>query len=128
MRVLFLLNFISLAPDNWSKVLFPTEALSPMMGVAIGFYAAFSMLCLLAIRFPLKFTPLLLIQLLYKTSWLLAVYYPAFTNANVDENLSSWFWVMAPGILIDILIIPWGFVYREYLKEFFRIRKEFLPL
>ncbi|MDW3191554.1 MAG: hypothetical protein R8G66_04295 [Cytophagales bacterium] len=120
LRVVFVLNFIGLAFDNWSTVLYPGEQLDPWSGVAISFYAAFSLLCLLGIRFPLKFLPLLMIQLIYKSAWMVSTYLPAYQLNQMDESLSSWFWVMVPGIIIDLLVIPWGFVYREYLKYFFR--------
>ena len=123
MRVLFFLNLISLGPDHWSAVISPEGPFDPMTGVAISFYAALALLCLFAIRFPLKFTPLLLIQLFYKSAWLLGTYLPAKNASPVDENLESWFWIMAIGIIIDLLVIPWGYVYREYLKGFFRLRK-----
>lgn len=120
LRVVFVLNFLGLAFDNWSTVLYPGEQLDPWSGVAISFYAAFSLLCLLGIRYPLKFLPLLMIQLIYKSAWMVSTYLPAYQLNQVDENLSSWFWVMVPGIVINLLVIPWGFVYREYLKYFFR--------
>lgn len=125
MRVLFLLNFISLGPDNWSVVVAPDELLNPMVGVAISFYAAFSLLCILGMRFPLKFTPLLLIQLFYKIAWIIAVYLPANSLDSIDESMESWFWVMAPGIVIDILVIPWRYVLREYLMGFFRFKQSY---
>ena len=122
MRVLFFLNFISLAPDNWSIVFAPEVLLAPREGVAVAFYAAFSLLCVFAIRFPLKFTPLLLIQFFYKLAWLIGVYLPVHQANAVDERMESWFWVMAPGIVIDLLVIPWVYVFREYLSGFFRLR------
>ena len=122
MRVLFLLNLISLGPDNWSVVIFPDSAVDPMTGVVISFYAALAFLCLFAIRFPLQFTPLLLMQLFYKSAWLIGVYRPAYAAGNVDENLESWCWIMAVGVAIDLLVIPWGYVYRAYLKRFFQFR------
>lgn len=120
LRASFFLSFMGLAVDNWSTVLFPGESLDPWTGVAISFYAAFSLLCLLGIRFPLKFLPLLLIQLIYKSAWLVSTYLPAYQANLVNENLTSWFWVMAPGIIIDLLVIPWKYVYREYIKFLFR--------
>lgn len=120
LRASLFLSFIGLAMDNWSMVLFPDESLDPWTGVAISFYAAFSLLCLLGIRFPLKFLPLLLIQLIYKSAWLVSTYLPAYQANLVNENLSSWFWVMAPGIAIDLLVIPWKYVYLEYIKFLFQ--------
>jgi hypothetical protein len=124
MRVLFFLNFISLGPDNWSATLFPTEQSDPMTGVAISFYAAFSLLCLLGIRFPLKFTPLLLMQLFYKAAWLLGTYLPAKNSGLLNDNLESWFWPMALGVIIIMLVIPWGYVYREYLRHFLQLNNK----
>ena len=125
MRVLYLLNLISLGPDNWFAIISPNEQAEPMTGVAISFYAALSLLCVFGMRFPLKFTPILLIQLIYKSTWLIGTYLPAKNLGILDDNLESWFWVMAPGIVIDILVIPWGYVYREYLKDFFQLKKAF---
>lgn len=120
LRIAFFLGFIGLAIDNWSAILFPGEQLDPWTGVAISFYAAFSLLCLMGIRFPLKFLPLLLIQLIYKSCWMLGTYLPAYQNQRIDESLNSWFWVMVPGIVIDLFVIPWGYVYREYLKYYLK--------
>lgn len=120
---LFFLNFISLAFDNWSIIFFPTEQLSPLRGVGVSFYAALSLLSLFGIRFPLKFLPLLLLQLIYKSAWLIGVYLPAKNSGLVDENIESWFWPMAIGIVLDILVIPWKYVYIEYLKSLFKFTK-----
>lgn len=120
---LFFLNFISLAFDNWSTIFYPREQLSPLTGVGVSFYAALSLLCLFGIRFPLRFLPLLLLQLIYKSAWLIGVYLP-FKNAGlVDENIESWFWPMAIGIVLDILVIPWKYVFLEYIKRFFTFTK-----
>lgn len=124
MRVLFLLNFVALAPDNWSMIILPGEQLDTMTGVAVSLYAALSLLCVFGIRFPLKFTPLLLIQLIYKSAWLVGMYLPARSSGVLNDDLDAWFWVMAPGIVIDILVIPWKYVYLEYLKNFFKFKKE----
>ncbi len=120
LRIAFFLGFIGLAIDNWSIILFPGEQMDPWTGVAVSFYAAFSLLCLMGVRFPLKFLPLLLIQLIYKTCWMIGTYLPAYQTQSIDEGLGSWFWVMVPGIVIDLLVIPWYYVYREYFKYFFR--------
>ncbi|WP_420583425.1 hypothetical protein [Reichenbachiella sp.] len=123
MRVLFLLILVGLGPDHWVAVFSPSQVPDPMSGVTISFYAAFAFLCLLGIRFPLKFIPLLLIQLVYKSAWVIGTYLPAKNAGLLDDNYESWFWSMAPGIVIDLLVIPWGYVYQEYLKDFFVWKK-----
>ena len=123
MRGLFFLNFISLAFDNWSMILFPQEQLGVLPGVAISFWAGFSLLNLIGIRFPLKMVPILLLQFLYKLSWTLGVYLPASKAGVLDEGLNEFFYICLAGIALNLLILPWGYVYKEYLQKFFRFRE-----
>ncbi len=121
MRGLFFLNFISLSYDNWSTILFPEEQMDTLTGVTISFWAAFSFLNLFGIRYPLKFIPILLLQLLYKSAWIIGTYLPAKNSGQLDEDLISFFWICVAGIILNLLILPWRFVYHEYLKNFFRL-------
>ncbi|GAA3589241.1 hypothetical protein Q4Q39_14535 [Flavivirga amylovorans] len=122
MRVLFLLNVIGLAFDNWSAILFPKEQMDTLTGVAISFWAAFSLLNILGVRFPLKLIPILLLQLLYKTTWIIGTYLPAKKNELLNDDLEAFLWVCIAGIVLNLLIIPWGYVYRFYLKGFFELK------
>ena len=122
MRGLFFLNFIGLFFDNWSTILFPTEQLDTLTGVTISFWASFSLLNLFGIRFPLQFTPVLLLQLLYKSAWIMGTYMPAKNAGLLNEDLNAFFWICVAGIILNLLIIPWQFVYRCYFKNFFKLK------
>lgn len=122
MRGLFLLNFIGLAFDNWSTIFFPEEQMDALSGVAISFWASFSLLNLLGVRFPLKFIPILLLQMLYKTAWIIGTYLPANRLGIVDDSIQSFFWVCIAGVVLNLLIIPWKYAYESYLKNFFRFK------
>jgi len=122
MRALFFLNFISLAFDNWSAVLFPTEQMDVLSGVAISFWAGFAMLNLIGVRFPIKMLPILLLQLLYKSAWILGTYLPAKASGVIDPSIQEFLWICIGGVVLNLLIIPWGFVYREFGKHFFKFR------
>ncbi|MBX2871586.1 MAG: hypothetical protein KTR30_05785 [Saprospiraceae bacterium] len=120
MRGLFFLNFISLAFDNWSTILFPEEQMGVLSGVAISFWAGFSLLNLIGLRFPLKMLPILMLQLLYKSAWIIGVYWPAKGAGAIDADIQEFFWICVAGIVLNLVIIPWGYVYREFIKDFFR--------
>ena len=122
MRGLYFLNFISLAFANWQIILFPTEQMDTLTGVAISFWASFSLLMLIGIRFPEKMLPALLLQLLYKSAWIIGTYLPARSANLVDDVLQSFFWVCIAGIVLNLFVIPWPHLYRNYLKGFFTFR------
>lgn len=123
MRALFFLNFVSLALDNWPTIFFPTEQLDVLTGVSISFWASFSLLNLIGVRFPLKMVPILLLQLMYKSAWIIGVYRPAYLSGSVDEYIQEFLWICIAGVILNLLIIPWGYVWKEYLKSFLKFKQ-----
>jgi hypothetical protein len=112
MRALYLLIAVALGADVWPRLLGAGESLGTLDGVAYSFWAALSLLAVLGLRYPLKMLPLLLIQLVYKSIWLLAVAWPARWAGTTDEGLGSMTEVFVVGVLLDLLVIPWPYVYR----------------
>jgi len=77
--------------------------------------AAFSLLCALGLRYPLKMLPVLLWEVLWKTLWLLLVPFPQWLAGHVDESLQPDIFACSLVVLV-YLAIPWGYVYRHFVK------------
>jgi len=56
--------------------------------------------------------PLLLLQLLYKSIWLIAVYLPL-RSAGQSTGLTK---AMVIGVVVDLIVIPWPYVVAHYVK------------
>lgn len=57
--------------------------------------------------------PLLFVQLLYKSIWMLAVALPLWsTYRSIDYTQD-----MLIGIVLDVVAIPWPYVWAVYVKE-----------
>src|SRR5271154_1460194 len=84
-RFVFLLNFALLGSDVWPAIFKHQGPWDPLKGVAFAFWAALSALSGLGIRYPLKMTPLLLLQMLYKVVWLLAVGLPMWPTVRSTD-------------------------------------------
>lgn len=91
----------------------PTD--NPMIyGVAGSVFLTFAVLSILGLRSPLKFVPVLVMQLVYKTIWILAVALPAIINGSFP----SWAWVTLALFMVfvvgDIFAIPfWTLLEKE---------------
>jgi hypothetical protein len=85
----------------------------PLQAVAISFWAALSVLMGLGLRYPLKMLPLILLQLFYKSIWLIAVALPL-SSAGASTNLTKPFVI---GVLLDIIVIPWPYVLANYMQK-----------
>src|SRR5262245_40345614 len=112
MRLLYLLNFLFLGSQVWPALFHHEGPWDPVKGVAFSFWAALSTLSLLGVRFPLKMTPVLLMQFLYKVIWLVAVAWPQWSTLQSRELTHT----MVGGVIADVIVIPWVWVWRTYLR------------
>jgi hypothetical protein len=113
MRGMYLLNFLLVGSGVCAAFLHRAEPWGSITGVAFSFWAALSALSLLGIRYPLAMLPLLFIQLLYKTVWLIGVYVPL-RAVGRSSDLTQGF---AMAIMLDIIVIPWSYVLVHYVKK-----------
>ncbi len=117
LRVLYLLNFVGLGSMVWPAVLSPAEPLGLLDGVAFSFWAAFSALMGLGLRYPLQMLPLLLLQLFYKVVWLLAVALPLRSAGQWDPRAAGLTKTFVIPVVLDVLVIPWAYVLANYIKK-----------
>ena len=113
MRFLYLLNFVLLGLDVWPGIINHLGAWDPVKGVAFSFWAALSALSGLGLRYPLKMLPLLLLQLLYKLVWLIAVALPQWAALRSTPIARA----MVIGVVLDLIAIPWPYVLSNYVTK-----------
>jgi hypothetical protein len=113
MRSLYLLNFAGLGLSVWPGLIQHQGAWDPLQAVAVCFWAALSVLMGLGIRYPLKMLPLLLLQLFYKSVWLIAVALPLW-SAGRSTDLTKPFVI---GVILELIVIPWPYVLTHYVKK-----------
>ena len=116
LRAFYLFVFLAFGIQIWKTILTTTEVWDPLHGIAYSFWAAFALLMGFGIRYPLRMLPLVLLQLTYKSIWLLFVYVPLKSSGNLTDGALELFQANSIGIVLDIIVIPWGYVYRNYLK------------
>jgi hypothetical protein len=111
MRAAYLITLVSVGLNAWPSLLNHTGPWDPIRGAAFSLYAALSTLSALGIRYPLKMAPLLILQLFYKAVWLIAVAAPTW------PTLRGAAMVMAAAALMDLIVIPWPYVFEHYVKS-----------
>ena len=117
LRAFYLLNFVGLGLMAWPAVVQPAKPLGLIDGVAYSFWAAFAALMGLGVRYPLKMLPLALLQLCYKLVWLSAVALPIYWSGQWDTRTASFAQNFIVPVIVDVLVIPWGYVLAEYVRN-----------
>ena len=120
MRIVYAITGILFGVQTWQTLIVERGNFEPFEGVAFAYWGALSILMLIGLRFPLKMLPLLLLQFLYKVTWLIFVGWPLQQAGLLDENAKSLFDAMQMGTIIDLIAIPWIFAAKHYLGGLFQ--------
>ena len=116
LRAMYLLISIGLGLVIWPQILFPSQPWELKQGVVFCMLAAFQLMALLGLRYPLQMLPVLLWELSWKVLWLGVVALPQWSAGTIDAstraNAGDCLWVV-----ILPFVIPWGYVVRHYLKH-----------
>ena len=73
-------------------------------------------MAIFALRYPLKMVPILLFELVWKMVWLLAFGLPQWWSGVGSPQLSGDLWSIGAFPVVVALVIPWGYVWRHYVR------------
>lgn len=116
LRAVYLMIAGGLFAVVWPRLIQDSQSWGLMEGIVQCMLAAFSLLLLLGLRYPLQMLPLLLWELGWKCIWLGVVAYPLWSAGRLDKETAS----LAGACLIVVVVppaIPWRYVYERYLKN-----------
>lgn len=115
LKTIYILNIIVAGQIAISALVNPKNAAATTFGNAyepseiirlVGcFWLSITILSLLGLWKPITFSPVLLIQLIYKGTWLLVVALPAFRNNIPFPKIMAIFFIV--WIIVLPFIIPW---------------------
>jgi len=109
--IIGLLMVVSPSTAN-SLMSIPTE--NPMIfGLAGSLWLAIGLLSVLGLRSPLKFVPVLLLELIYKTVWIVFVVLPAVVNNSYSSWTTPTVILFLAFIVGDIIAIPFWTLFEK---------------
>src|SRR5947207_15371092 len=74
-------------------------------------------LAFIGLKYPLQMLPLLMFEFAWKTLWLLAFGVPQWSAGQMPATFTEDFQNIAFGVILMPIVIPWGYVYRHYVKQ-----------
>ena len=85
-------------------------------GVIPSLLGAVWLLAFIGLKYPLQMLPLLMFELVWKTVWLLAFGLPQWSSGQMPPTFTEDFPNIAFGVILMPIVIPWGYVWRHYVK------------
>ena len=114
LRALYLFVVVGLGAYVWPSVIDPARHWGLVQGQADCMLAAFSIMCLIGLRYPLQMLPMLLWEVTWKTMWLAIVALPQWMAGHVDEAIKPSIFAISMVVLV-CAAVPWGYVWTHYV-------------
>ena len=116
LRVLYALMAVFLGIDAWTEILTHKGPWDPAAAAAWTIWASYSLLAVLGLFHPLRMLPLVLLEIAYKSIWLLVVAFPLWVDGELagsaaEEMTFAFLWVALP-----LLVTPWRYTYNTYVR------------
>jgi hypothetical protein len=86
-------------------------------GVIASLLGGVWLLAFIGLKYPLQMLPLLLFEFAWKTLWLLAFGLPQWSAGQMPPTFAEDFRNIVLGVILMPIVIPWGYVYRRYLRQ-----------
>ena len=102
---------IILLPDTMRSWFAWPEQDPLVYGVTGSVYLAFGLLSILGLRSPLKYVPVLLLQLCYKVVWFIGVILPLLITGEFQSYAILHAIIFASYIIGDVIAIPFPYVF-----------------
>jgi len=88
-----------------------------VFGVFGSVYLSFALLSILGLRSPLKFSPVLLLQLSYKVIWFIGVVLPLLATGNLPSYALVYVVIFASYIVGDVIAIPFSYIFAREMEQ-----------
>ena len=96
------------------KTMFRWPAAEPIaLSIVASVYLAFGLLSILGLRSPLKFVPILLLQLCYKLVWFVGAVVPLLVSGRFPGYAVLTTVIFATYVVGDLIAIPFAYVFRK---------------
>ena len=117
LRASYVLIAVGMGSMIWPLILRHPADTARMTGVVWSMLGAITLLsALLGIRYPLKMLPLLLMELAWKTIWVLSFGLPLWLAGQLDAATAETLRECLFGVVLVPLVVPWGYVWTHYVR------------
>jgi len=115
LRLLYILMFFVLGQLTWTHILTHRGPWDPTNAVAWCVWTAFATLAGLGILRPLKFLPIILLEIFYKVLWLVVVAYPLWSRGALAASPAADITTQFLWVILPIAAMPWGYAFAQYI-------------
>ena len=115
LRVLYFLMLVFVGSESWTTIIKHQGPWDHVRAVAWCVWAAYTTLSFFGLINPLRWLPIVIFMIFYKTLWLIVVAYPLWRSGMLAGSPAEEMAHVFIGAPFVVLIVPWKYVLRHYV-------------
>ncbi|MCF6401306.1 hypothetical protein L3C95_00365 [Chitinophaga filiformis] len=115
LRLLYVLMFLFLGKDAWIFIVRHKGAWDPAQAMNFTIWASYSVLSFFGILHPLRMLPIVMLEILYKTIWLIIVAYPLWVSNQLAGSPAEGMTFVFALVVLPIIAMPWKYFVKKYV-------------
>lgn len=117
LRLLYTMMFLFLTYTSLTHIIHHTGPWDPANSAAWFMWVSFGVIAFIGILRPLKMLPIVLLEIVYKTAWLIVIAWPLYQRNELAgtpaEAMAGNFML----VILPIVAMPWRYFFRTYLMD-----------
>ncbi|SFW77852.1 hypothetical protein [Chitinophaga sancti] len=118
LRLLYVLMFVFLGKDAWTFIFTHKGAWDPAEAMNFSIWASYSLLSFFGIFQPLRMLAIVMLEILYKSIWLIIVALPLWQAGHLMDSPASGMFMVFALVPLPVIAMPWKYFFRKYILVF----------
>jgi len=123
LRILYFLMFACVGIDTWTTIVNHEGPWDHVRAVAFCVWAAYPTLSFFGLINPLRWLPIVIFMIFYKSLWLVVVALPLWRAGELATSSAAEMATIFRFAPLLALVVPWGYVLRKYVLPEARDRR-----
>ena len=116
LRLCYLILAGGIGTFFWPSVIHHTSDFAIAEGVRFSLLGGLGLSAVLGIRYPVQMIPMLLFELIWKATYMIFFALPLWSAHRINDAVAADIQSIAM-VVIFIPLIPWGYVFRNYIVK-----------
>ena len=117
LRLFYFLMAFFVATDAWTSIITHEGSWDRFRAMALCVWAAYATLAVFGLFHPLKWLPIMIFMIFYKSLWLIVVAYPLWRANELAGSPAEEMTKAFLGVPAAMIAVPWMYVFENYIYK-----------
>ena len=117
LRLFYFLMAFFVATDSWRAIITHEGPWDRFRAMALCVWAAYTTLAVFGLIHPLKWLPIMIFMIFYKSLWLMIVAYPLWREGTLANSPAAEMTYAFLGVPVAMIAVPWKYVFENFIYK-----------